>query len=37
LNTPGERALIAEADGRLVALATFHIFELIYRPRPSAG
>lgn len=27
--------MIAEAHGRLVGLATLHIFELIYRPRPQ--
>jgi GNAT superfamily N-acetyltransferase len=35
LATPDTRVLVAESNGKLVGLATFHIFELIYRARPQ--
>jgi GNAT superfamily N-acetyltransferase len=35
LATPDSGAFVAERSGKVVGLAAFHIFELIYRPRPD--
>lgn len=34
LGAPDTGALVAESDQRVVGLATFHVFSLIYRPLP---
>lgn len=35
LDTANSGALVAESGGTVIGLASFHIFELIYRPRPQ--
>jgi GNAT superfamily N-acetyltransferase len=35
LAAPDSKVLVAESEGQLVGLVTFHVFELIYRPRPQ--
>jgi GNAT superfamily N-acetyltransferase len=35
LTTSATGFLVAEGDGKVVGIASFHIFELIYRPRPQ--